>query len=504
MSVKRSIIAFVISLCLSQLIMICCAESTAYVAQIYSWDNYADIFVSNAVSADDLECRVSNKTADIVECGPLTDKGVTVKTTYLVDVSTSIPQQMRDSVKEYINLCIGSKAEYEAIRLITFGSTTTVLQDFTFDRYDLSVAAEKLKFEDKESKLYEAVYNTIPEMTPIDDKPCFYRTIVITDGAGSKSNLITAEEVYLNLKEASYPVNVVQVSADKGSAKSNDSLSALSRVSGGNLALLSEEQDLSEISEALDIDNYFWIRIKMPEELLDGSTRQFDISDGTSNYKIDHKVEIPIYSENTAESKDLWTLITGDYLFLSLILSAIIVIVIVFVIILIVISKNKKKKREKPQNNIYPLNRSNDKTEVIGSAKTELLNAGSGQRGGAIHILLKNINSGQQWELDLSSKKTLGRQNGDVIINENSVSREQCVFYADNDGNAYVENLSNSNITMLNGEDVTGPTVMIQGDRLSFGRITLIVDLVSRPSGSINSHNNNNSDINMMTEFASV
>ena len=122
---------------------------------------------------------------------------------------------MREKIMALIELLIAGISKNEQYRLVAFGEQLSVLQDFTSDRYDLAVAAEKMEFTGMQSKIYDAVYNTIPKIQPIDGNPCYYRTILITDGIDDTASGITKEELYLRLQAEHYPVDVIAVSAAK-------------------------------------------------------------------------------------------------------------------------------------------------------------------------------------------------------------------------------------------------------------------------------------------------
>lgn len=53
-----------------------------------------------------LACKVSKKSTEIVESGLLEDGRTAVRTTILVDISESIPEDMRGKVKSYIGAII--------------------------------------------------------------------------------------------------------------------------------------------------------------------------------------------------------------------------------------------------------------------------------------------------------------------------------------------------------------------------------------------------------------
>lgn len=301
MSVKRCLSLLVSVLSLLFCVQICYAAEDNTLLQGYTWENYADLYISGNINTNTVTVDVSNQPAEIIDGGLLTDKDVKIRTTLLLDISASMPKSMRDSVLGYLNNYIETISSNEQLRIVTFGEEIIVLQDFTSDRYDLSKAVSEIKFEGQQSMIYDAVYNTMPRIGANNDNdaPCYYRTIVITDGADESVSGITKEELYLKLQESFYPVEVLSVSdSEKDPVEKN--LTALSRISGGRCITMRPGADVTSLDFRLE--GITWIRVKVPETVLDGSTRQFNIKDENNTLQFDFKV--PIFISETIEQTE--------------------------------------------------------------------------------------------------------------------------------------------------------------------------------------------------------
>ena len=66
--------------------------------------------------------------------------------------------------------------------------------------------------------------------------PCYYRTIVITDGIDDTAGGVTKEELYLRLRDDTYPIDVVAVSKTKQGEPEKE-LAALTRMSRGRSSI---------------------------------------------------------------------------------------------------------------------------------------------------------------------------------------------------------------------------------------------------------------------------
>lgn len=501
MSVKRCLSLLISVLSLLFCVQVCYAAEDYTLLQGYTWENYADLFISGNINTDTVTVDVSNQPAEIIDGGLLTDKDVTIRTTLLLDISASMPKSMRDSVLGYLNNYIETIRSNEQLRIVTFGEEITVLQEFTSDRYDLSKAVSEIKFEGQQSMIYDAVYNTMPRIGANNDAPCYYRTIVITDGADESVSGITKEELYLKLQESFYPVEVLAVSdSEKDPVEKN--LTALSRISGGRCITMRPGADVTSLDFRLE--DITWIRVKVPETVLDGSTRQFNIKDESKTLQFDFKV--PIFTFETIEQTEEQTEETSneskaeivtetvdsnmetedDFGFSMLnpviIGATIISIIIISILIIVLLKKRKEKVLENGQNAISP---SNGTTEILSS--------------GMMIRLRKMDDPDKIWNLVLSEEIQIGRESScQVFIDEGSVSRLQCVIYADNSGIPMIENRSNSNPTQVNKIKITSPQQIADGDQIKCGRVVLMVDSITIESSD------GGKSINRMTEFVNV
>ncbi|MCI8287290.1 MAG: FHA domain-containing protein [Lachnospiraceae bacterium] len=279
---------------------VCHGEESAVLSQAYAWEQNVDMYIAGEINPDSLGCKCSNQGLEIVDSGLLADSGVTVRTTILLDISASVPKDMRDNVKIYLDRLIQDIPDNEQYKLVTFDEELIVLQDFTNDRYDLANALEGIAFDGQESKIYDAVYNTMPKAEPVEGNPCYYRTIVITDGIDDTAGGITKEELYLKLQADTYPVEVVAVSSAEQSEAEKE-LSALTRISNGRYVNLYADAELETVISGLATNEIYWVRAKLSGELLDGSLRPFVLTDGIVSIQFDVRVsamDMPAGEEN--------------------------------------------------------------------------------------------------------------------------------------------------------------------------------------------------------------
>ena len=468
---------------------ICLAVATPSLVQVYSHDNNMDVFVAGDIDINHASARIANCESEIMDGGLLTEKGITVRTTLLIDISTSIPVEARADVLSYIKTSIANIRKNEEIRIATFGEQTTILQDFTNDRYDLMLAAD-IAFDNGQSMVYDAIYNTIPELSTINGEACFYQTIVITDGVDETNTGITKEELLIRLQNDTYPIHIIMVSKKKIESQDKD-LAALARISGGSYGNIFPKCDITQLANTFSTDGICWLRIDIPGNLLDGSTRQVDINDNTNSIQFDTKLPVFDVPNSDSEPEDTTQIenygnenneaetVPADtdsskYKIVFIIAGAGIVVIIIVVLIIMLVSKKKKKETTVTVThdvaNGYN-HSSNDETVFI---RPDVIPTTNNMR-----IILKDFSgTGQKWDLSLSEELLVGRDTGcQIRILDNRTSRKQCRIYYQ--GAVYIENLSQSNITKLDGDELKKPEILKSGDKIQCGQVILLVEKIT-------------------------
>lgn len=476
---------------------VCCASDDISVSQAYVHENHIDVFSQTIFNKDSLDIKISNQQATILDCGKLSEKDITVYTTILIDTSTSMPLETRDKVVEFVGFLIDKIASNEQYKIVTFGEQISVLQDFTSDRYDLSNSVEQLDFTARKTMIYDAIYNTMPQMHLTDDKPCFYRTIVISDGVDVASSGITKEELYLKLQAETYPVDVVAVSKAKPEEEKKD-LAALTRISSGRYVDLYPEEENIILANKLNMGDIFWLRAEIPSPLLDGSVRQVNITDGVNSIPFDIKCSIyddpnetgstePEAVEDYQPDEEEETVLpevqnieqpSANSGFNPLIIAVICVAAIAVIVIIVVLLLVKSKKNSKKDATETVFTPKMPTIQYDDGDKTELF-IGTNVVENQFMIKLSRVkDASSSWTLPVNNEVIIGRSDKCAIrLDDKSVSREQCKIVV-NGLRLSVINLSQTNKTLLNSRTVVGEAQLNSGDILKFGREALRIDYI--------------------------
>src|ERR1700722_15414947 len=76
----------------------------------------------------------------------------------------------------------------------------------------------------------------------------------------------------------------------------------------------------------------------------------------------------------------------------------------------------------------------------------------------------------------------IGRTKGDLQLRDAKASSTHAKIYSDNNDIPFIEDLKSSNGTSVNGAKITKPTKLQIGDRITIGKSTLVLELVT-PKG---------------------
>lgn len=493
----------------------------ANVVQTSTQEQTVVIFMDKMLDMENLTCKVSNQPVEIVESGGLTDGTARVKTTVLIDVSKSIPADMHEKLIAAINKLIEQKAANDEYRIITFAEEQTQLCDFTTDRYDLNKAIEGLAFDKAWSKIYDAVYSTMPTPETGTDTPILYRSILITDGVDEADTGAIMEELLLKLQNERYPVDVLAVSGSSGAA--NKELSAITRVSGGRYCGLAPDTDLESLEASLGVSGYSYVKIQAPEQLLDGSIRQVDLSDGTVNMSLDVKfaaadaqipqedppveTEPPVESEPVQETEppvetapeeqtaapvesvqpeetaapETASLLEGMGFIPYIVLGTVVVLIVVVVFAISGKRDKNGRKRPDPKPNPEPERppRQNGSDLKPSVRPTVVMDENEDSKAQYQIKLSAPKHPGQEWVLKLVDELLIGRaEHCRVQFTEQSVSREQCKIIL-KDGKPAIVHMG-TNKTTVNGVKVEEAYPLNAGDVIKIGREELRIDYIQK------------------------
>ena len=469
---------------------------------------YLDVFIERGRPYEDLSVTVSGQDIRIDDSGLLAVSGHKIFTTVLVNVSSSMPQEVLNNLRDLLLLVVAERDTTEQIRLMGVGESTVLLQDFTDHHMQLNDAINQMLeagFESEVSSIADAIYRIIPNEFDIGGSLAFHRAVIITDELHDELGLISGHRLYERLRGGYFPLYIVEVTP-RVEPTGNDSLLALSRVSGTRWTNLNPWLiNVGDIMPNIHVRNLYWLRAVVPDSLLDDSTTDVVITiDGTAlrfsvffpEYEAPGGLEITQTPVIDAAAGLLPDVIIDNTIF---IIASVLVISVFIFVMLKFRSRLKMPKIPKPKvpKIEVPKLKKEAKPPREDHSDATLLKSSTLDYN-AINIRLKNIANGRPLGyFCLKDGLTIGRSKKcDVKLSDKSVCDEHCLII-EKDRHAVIENKSQKRITKLNNELITQPRNLIVGDKIVCGTVSLLVEEIVLPKPPLE-------ELSKLTHFANV
>ena len=441
----------------------------------------------------------------------LSESGIPIKTTIIIDTSLSIKTEEQEHFIELLTKLIDEKQANDSIAIATYGEQPDYVIEHSADRWELIKSLDRIEYKKQNSFLHNIIYELVHELGNSEEE-CFRRIIVFSDGEDTNKDGVIINEIYEALKTNPCPIYTIGCKYNKNSDDIKEFYS-LARVSGGKSFDFVSDSDLNTIvTELEEIMNYTMFRIQSPTKSFDGGTknillnistqdgisvlntdiktrmfidaRQEDKPEPTSEVEAEDKVITDAPKEDTytieAEKTPITVIIPqeeeseGSNIVVCLCVAGAIVVIAAIVIILLTGKKSKGKEnqeRTKIPNNSEAATR----TQLIPDA---YLNNQSGADTGTQFLFarevvrLKDNEKNRVFEKTLDNEIIIGRlQQCNITVDyDMSISSRHCRIYKQA-GNIMCEDLHSSNHTYLNDNMITNPVVIKTGDCLKLGRV---------------------------------
>lgn len=461
------------------------------------------VYLQGAAPDAEFTCQLSNMLVTPVQVQPIRSLATPVHTVILVDNSISIPSSQRPLVLDILEAVVGNRLQGEQFSVATISDTTNWLCEAQTDYLQIKSALDSITYNDQETRLTDCLYDAITRLQQ-QYPGQFCRIVLVADGVDNQQIGYTREELNALIQSAGYPIYTI--GCTNTSADGNQELQqlfALSRLTSGQTFYLAENQDVNSIAAGLGAWNTgVQMVFDLPADLCDGSTRQMQIISGDTTYTFSLimpfgaavvPTEVPATASPTPTSSPAPAVtpqLKPDGISLpqwSVISMIGVVVVIAGVAAAILIKKrNRNIPQQKPEHD--SLNQAERPTDI----PTELLDLqdqqvpptsvpwDNGQRQ-TLQLRIIDVNNPLhtfQTHLQEGGSLTLGRDPArcQVLIDyEPSVSRTQCEISLKG-GEVWLHNLSQANITHVNGQRMEGACRLQSGSTLKMGRLLMKVE----------------------------
>lgn len=228
------------------------------------------IFTSSPLS-ENAEVLIGNETLD----AEIMNIDVQIRTTFLIDNSTSMPYSLRNEITTAISDYVSIMPTSESVKIAIFDTQTTVLadeysSDLEFINYELS----KVDFKGKASLVYDSIMNTVNSTD--NNQDVYYRTVLITDGVDSVEG--TSFDYMQNVisENGRYHIDVVQVSEGN---KQDVNLTAIANLGSNTYTFFNSGTKF----DTLVPRNVSLMKINLTNSVTTGELKGVTIKNGTSS-----------------------------------------------------------------------------------------------------------------------------------------------------------------------------------------------------------------------------
>jgi len=491
------------------------AESPAIIESYTEEDNIV-LYVSGIEGEiQEISYQVGNSVCEVVECKTIGQQDVPIYTLILWDNSVSVMKKYETVIKDVLLDIVASRAPEEKFSIVTLEKDMTVLSDYTDDYATLKQSINGVEKDDKSVYIIENLYQCLEDLNNTDDCE-FKRVILISDGSGEEGTGYTKTELEKMLEEHKFPIYTIGVGDNEEGLQY---MFSLSRLTGANSFHIDELEDSMEVSETMKtLYKTLQLKVKVPEELLDGSTKNSKLSVVTANgnFEVQYQVKLPFLSEvqngiSTPEiTVEPTATVTPEPTVASTITAAptnipvkqnkvekglsennmifVCVLLAVAIVVVIIVYMSKKRKHIpvvdepawKPNINdgesAVPCT---EETEIIQKEReTERLPGSGTYMSNRFQITAVN-DASIIYRCNVSTEKVkIGRKAGvcNVVLEDKAVSGEHCEVYMRNH-KVYIRDLGSSNGTFVDGKKIIEETEVQTGTTIKLGKLEYRVTL---------------------------
>lgn len=483
------------------------ADSSATILETYTGDSDISVYIKGAeFDAGEVNVQIATSEAAKVKVQTVSDLDIPMKTLVMLDNSLSIPTNDRGRIAEFLQNLISDRLSNEEICVATFSEEIIVLTDYTSDYVTLKKAVDGITYQDQETYLTDVLYDLISAKYIQNDENVYRRIIVVSDGVDNKSLGYTKDELYSLLKDFQIPIYTIGCQNGKNNEEL-ENMFALSRMTSVDYFLLSETEDMLDITNALNQDRRIMKLTILPtEEMMDGSKKAVKITLPDSavlsteilmpqQVVTKQPEETPVKEEIVEEVEEEEPEIQVEEpaglsinTLLIIIACALGLVAAITVIVIVIVIKKKRSQKADfetiDEDELRKIAREREKekeekTEMLGSYKNR------NDDGSTViiwndscryQIVLTDINSPvKSFQTPLESFIVVGRkkESCDIALDyEKSVSGKHCEIRV-KDGRFFVKDLQSSNGTWLNGSKILTESEIFSGNILKLGRLEM-------------------------------
>lgn len=486
--------------------MVLAAEEPGKVLNFGTEEKNIILYVQNPGEEYEIQCLIGTSEAEAVESHPIAEDAVPIKTIILLDNSLSVVEKYRPTINTILSELAANRMDGELFTVATFSDQISYLIKDCSDYSQVKQSIDGISYNNQETYLTDILYDMLTEINA-ENNPILKRIVIISDGVDNKSIGYTKDELYALLEKTPYPIYTIGCTY-KDNNEQLKNMFALSRMTGGESYLLDEVSDsMTVVNGVASLNQAVKVTVTPKAKDCDGTKKGVGLTVTTGGQSVTNTLEItmpfdtveettqgetpaptqpttnapePIPAEPEKKTIPLIVWLIGGGLILAALIGGVVVSII---------RKREKENKFVSANSRQPEDR---KTDFQGNEhQTQMLGTGnrnSEHSDGTVllwgkdtphRLILEDVNNPiKRFEVSLNSPVLVGYNNScQICLNyEETVSGNHCRIYGEN-GKVYVENLSQTNGTLLDGKRVVNTAELYTGCVLVFGRLKMKVEI---------------------------
>ncbi len=471
-------------------------------------DNRIVLYIPDPGDGCEIQCQVGTSQAEKIESHPISDEAVPIETIILLDNSLSVVEKYRPVIRSIMSELAANRMNGELFTVAIFSDQIQYLVQKSNDYAQVKQAIDQIEYHDQETYLTDVLYGMLSEINA-ENSTTLKRIVIISDGVDNKSIGYTKEELYGALEKTPYPIFALGCTY-KDNNEQLKNMFALSRMTGGEAWLLDEVDDpMTVVGQIASLNHAVKVVVTPKKTECDGSRKGVNLIVKSGEESVSDSVEMNMPFDTVEEttippataptttvaeietmesepeleeagaSKGImhYLIIGGGILLAALTAGGILYL----------------RQRREEKNRFVSAEPIGDSDMPGGSANiprhtTQICGVEDSSKRStmfvwgeeAAHVMiLEDINNPiKRFEVSLEDSILVGYNNDcQISLNyEETVSGRHCRIYRDNN-KIYVENLSQTNGTYVDGKRVVGVAEIYAGCVLKMGNLMMRIEI---------------------------
>ncbi len=453
----------------------------------------------------EIRCQIGTREAEALRSYPITEEETPIETIILLDNSLSVIEKYRPTIHTILSELAANRMVGELFTVATFSEEVHYLIKDCSDYAQIKKIINDISYNNQETYLTDILYDMLTEINA-ENNTILKRIVIISDGVDNKSIGYTKEELYSLLEKTPYPIYTIGCTYHDNQEQLKN-MFALSRMTGGEAYLLDEISDpMTIVNGVAELNHAVKVIVTPKDTDCDGTKKGVGLTVTTAGQTVTNTLEVTmplsIVEESVPETTTPQPTTTADLIIVDtestkepipLIIwlaggGGLLLLLAVGGMIVYTIHSREKENRfvsavsDPAGGDNAMFHEDSHHTQLADDRGQNSERSGTvflWEKDTPYKVILQDINNPiKRFEVSLSDPVLVGYNSGcQIRLNyEETVSGNHCRIYSEN-GKFYVENLSKTNGTQLDGKRVVNTAEIYTGCVLTLGKLKMKVEI---------------------------